>query len=238
MGLKSLLHCVQCHLVLLILVGFLVAGYLLRDGLAVLVGWPGSQPGVAQQPLPVDTNGGAGGMFAGPVSSAAQPEAPPTPDQGAERHRGPWTDRRAVPVTGLSVGRESPPVVGPLLTQGEFRFRPLDDSTPTDSADGERRTEMLAAARRAYWIQDIPLAIRHYQALIQAYPNDPDSFGEIGNIYFEQGEHELAGQAYYEAASLLLRRGQTTRARELVELLEKTSPGHAESLLEQLQGNR
>jgi len=106
----------------------------------------------------------------------------------------------------------------------------------TYSRGAERRNEMLAAARRAYWNHDLPLSIRHYQALIQAFPNDPDYFGEVGNIYFEQGRNEQAAQAYYEAALLLLARGQRTRAGEMVELLQKTSPSHAESLLERLQG--
>ena len=128
----------------------------------------------------------------------------------------------------------------PSATEGKFRFRPMDDSTSAENADlnSERRRELLAAARRAYWNHDIPLAIQHYQALAQAYPNDPDVFGEMGNIYYEQGEYEQAGRAYYEAGLLLLRRGQHTRARELAGLIEKTAPKYAQDLLERLQGTR
>jgi tetratricopeptide (TPR) repeat protein len=105
-----------------------------------------------------------------------------------------------------------------------------------EEGDPERKQEMLAAARRAYWSKDIPLAIRRYQALIQGYPNEPDYYGELGNIYFKEGEHERAGEAYYEAALLLLDRGERDRAKDLLDLLEKTAPAYAEELARRLAG--
>ena len=234
MRLRSLLHCIQCHLVLLILVGLAVAGYLLRDELGILIGWPGTGPQSATAIAPV----GQGGTEQG---ATPLPPAVGVPGRGLGSEDAPEPsmvegsttyDRGGVGQGGLDVS--------PWLTQGEFHFRPMDDSISPDSSDvdAERKREMLAVARRAYWNHDIPLAIRHYQALTRAYPNDPDFYGEMGNIYYEQGEHELAGQAYSQAGLLLLRRGQRARARELADLVQKIAPSYAQDLLERLQGAR
>lgn len=236
MSLKWLLHCVQCHLVLLILVGFAVAGYLLRDELGTLVGWPGA----SQQPSPVAApeRQGARSQLAAPLPSAP---GPAVSDPGLRSDVPPQSSAAAsVSDQDMVVAGEGTLDPSPSVTQGEFRFRPMDDSMSTDSPDVDagRRGEMLAVARRAYWNHDIALALKHYQALTQAYPNDPDFYGEMGNIYYGQGDYERAGQAYYEAGLLLLRRGQQTRARDLVDLLQKTAPAQAEDLLQQLQGTR
>lgn len=238
MRLRFLLHCVQCHLVLLILVAFGVAGYLLRDELGALVARPQPGSGLTQPRSAIDAKespGPAGAGFTSPGSPGDGLEAAAR-QSGTGLHPQPSAERGLAPAPAASAVRQGPLDADSLLTQGEFSFRPLDDEVASDPGDAERRNEMLAAARRAYWNHDLPLAIRHYQALIQAFPNDPDYFGEVGNIYFEQGRNEQAAQAYYEAALLLLARGQRTRAGEMVELLQKTSPSHAESLLERLQG--
>lgn len=240
MRLRFLLHCVQCHLVLVILVAFGVAGYLLRDDLGALVAGPQPASGLTQQRAVIDANespGAASAGFAPPGSPGGGPEAEGG-QFGTDLHPQSSAEWGVVAAPDASAPQQGPLDADSLLTEGEFSFRPLDDELASDPGDTERRNEMLAAARRAYWNHDLPLSIRHYQALIQAFPNDPDYFGEVGNIYFEQGQNEQAGQAYYEAALLLLARGQRTRAREMVELLRKTSPSHAESLLERLQGTR
>jgi len=236
MRLKVVLHCVQCHLVLLILIGFAAGGYLLREELGTFLGWPGM--GKPPQPVAAPDRQGAGDRLLAASSPTVAPQAL-RPGLRSESP-GDLSTAGRVSTSGVVVAGRDRLDVSQSLTPGEFRFRPMDDAMSTDSpgVDAERRSEMLAVARRAYWNHDIALAIKHYQALTQAYPNDPDFYGEMGNIYYEQGEHELAAQAYHEAGLLLLGRGQRTRARELADLVQKIAPDSARDLLERLQGTR
>jgi len=235
MRLKSLFRCLGCHLILVILVCFSVAGYLLRGELTTLLGWAEVEPGLTQRPMPeVQSVAPAPGQGATePVAGTGEAVAPaPRPSAGALGQQHPMVGPEE-PEERLPEGAAPRDVVP---RYGGFRFRPLDDAGLPEGADAERRNEMLAAARRAYWSDNAPLAIRHYEALIAAYPNEPDFFGELGNIYYQQGEQERAGQAYYQAALLLLRRGNRERAEDLADLLRSTAPGYAEELSKHLQG--
>jgi len=57
-----------------------------------------------------------------------------------------------------------------------------------------------------------------------------DAYGELGNVYFNQGKKVEAAQAYFEAASILVQKGQIGRARSLMGLLRHLDKNKATEL--------
>ena len=118
----------------------------------------------------------------------------------------------------------------------DFRFRPLEDRPAPDRevTGNDQEDDLLNRARRAFWNDDLPAAVNHYVKLIKMFPQDPDYLGELGNVYFEQGEKELAAQAYFESALRLENQGDRHRAVGLAELLRKIDPTYAKALEQHL----
>ncbi|MCE5360444.1 MAG: hypothetical protein JJ714_05555, partial [Acidithiobacillus sp.] len=75
----------------------------------------------------------------------------------------------------------------------------------------EQRRELMAA-RAAYWQHDIPAAIQKYQDLIQQVPNAAFVYGELGNVYYMNGERQKAAENFSHAAMLLIQQNQPQRA--------------------------
>jgi len=133
---------------------------------------------------------------------------------------------------------------GAAAAPEKYSFRPLDGSAPLASSQGPSasgtgpqndRDKLLSAARRAYWKGELDRSIGYYRQLTQDYPEEPDFFGELGNVFREQGEMELAAKAYYDAAVLLVNRGDRERAGSLAEAISRLSDEYAESLQQLLQ---
>jgi len=119
------------------------------------------------------------------------------------------------------------------LGTGQFKFRPLDseeDTTTVGTPVVKGIAERWEQARRAYWNGDRDKAIALYKDLIRESPGEPDFFGELGNIYHELGEKDLAAQAYYQAALILVEKGEDERAERLLEVIENLSPQLGEKL--------
>lgn len=89
---------------------------------------------------------------------------------------------------------------------------------------------LLAAAREAYWLRDYATAEQKYQAMIELDPNNPDGYGELGNMYFSQGKWDLASAAYFEAGKRLADEGLLTEAQQLVDVLKGLQGPQADEL--------
>ena len=106
-------------------------------------------------------------------------------------------------------------------------------AVPDDT--GKSTYELLAAAREAYWLHDYERAEKYYQQLIQADPDNPDGYGELGNMHFAQGQWEPAAAAYYEAGVRLLNTGMLVQARQLVEVIRGLNGTQADDLERQIE---
>jgi hypothetical protein len=200
--LKALLYCLRCHLVLLIFVGLAAGGYWLRADLYRQFGLAvGVEP--KSEPAPSEL-----------IASPAEP-LPTEPKPAPAEPRSPTPQLQSAQ--------------GPADT-GAFSFRPLDVPQSEALPDFPNHQELLTQARRAYWNGDIRLAVRGYQRLIDAYPDQPDYPGELGNIYYEQGARQLAASFYLDSARLLLERGERSRAQALAEILDGLDAGAANEL--------
>lgn len=87
------------------------------------------------------------------------------------------------------------------------------------SADPGTRAATRQDARRAFWDGRLSDAEAIYLQLLEIDSDDPDLFGELGNLYLAQGKDREAADAYYEAGVWLLQRGDRTRAGEIADLL-------------------
>ena len=69
-------------------------------------------------------------------------------------------------------------------------------------------------------------------------PDNPDGYGELGNMYFSQGQWEEAASAYYEAGVRLIRQGLLDQAEELVAVIRGLNGGHADDLEQKIKEAR
>jgi len=95
--------------------------------------------------------------------------------------------------------------------------------------------QLLAAAREAYWLRDYQAAEDYYRQMIQNDPGNPDGYGELGNMYFSQGNWEAAATAYYEAGMRLVRSGSLAPARELADVIRGLNGPQADALEREIQ---
>jgi hypothetical protein len=129
----------------------------------------------------------------------------------------------------------SPPaaeqVVDPAPTPLASEMPPA--AVPDDT--GKSTYELLATAREAYWLHDYERAETYYQQLIQADPDNPDGYGELGNMHFAQGQWEPAATAYYEAGVRLVKTGMLVQARQLVDVIRGLNGMQADDLERQIE---
>jgi len=86
------------------------------------------------------------------------------------------------------------------------------------------------AARKAYYQRDYRTSEMNYMQVIDNTNDNFDAYGELGNVYFNQGKRTQAAAAYYEAAAIFVHRGEITRARSLMGLLRNLDKAKAEDL--------
>lgn len=88
----------------------------------------------------------------------------------------------------------------------------------------------LMSARAAYWHHDIPTAIERYRRLIQQVPDAAFAYGELGNVYYMNGDRLKAAHSFERAAMLLIQQGQSARAATLIPVLGALDPGLAQKV--------
>ena len=94
------------------------------------------------------------------------------------------------------------------------------------------------AARRAAWESDLKRSSTLYWQLIGLQPENPDAYGELGNVFVQQGDWEAAVDVYYQAAELLADRGEMMMAWRLQRIIRGFDHHRAEALHEHLMRRR
>ncbi len=90
--------------------------------------------------------------------------------------------------------------------------------------------QLIIDARNAFYRRDYEASIGAYKQLIANDKGNYDAYGELGNVYFTQGNMELAAEAYYQAATILISRGDVQRAASLVGFLSSVDAEKAKKL--------
>jgi TolA-binding protein len=129
---------------------------------------------------------------------------------------------------------ETPPVTpaheSPQPAARETPSAAQDSSTASGVIESKRPYELLAAAREAYWLHDYDLAEANYRKWMELEPDNPDSYGELGNLFFSQGKWDEAASAYYEAGVRLVKSGNLQQAGELLEVIRGLNGPQSEDL--------
>jgi hypothetical protein len=90
--------------------------------------------------------------------------------------------------------------------------------------------EKWITAREAFYQRNYELSEKSYHEVIDSTKNNFDAYGELGNVYFNQGKNKQAADAYFEAAAILINKGQVRRARSLMGLLRHLDDAKASEL--------
>ncbi len=90
--------------------------------------------------------------------------------------------------------------------------------------------QLLASAREAYWLHDYDRAESIYRELTVLEPDNPDWYGELGNMFFSLGKWDESASAYFDAGTRLVRAGRLARAGELVNVIRGLDGSQAEEL--------
>jgi tetratricopeptide (TPR) repeat protein len=85
-------------------------------------------------------------------------------------------------------------------------------------------------ARRSFFQRKYDLSEQNYRHVIESTEDNFDAYGELGNVYFNQGKKQQAAAAYFEAAAILVRKGQIDRAKSMVGLLNLLDKARADKL--------
>ena len=94
----------------------------------------------------------------------------------------------------------------------------------------DSQAALLDQARIAFQTGQPDQAVKLYQELSELNPDDPNVYGELGNVLYAQGKWQQAGEAYYEAASRLLERGQSGQVQYLYRVIQGLDAESAEKL--------
>lgn len=85
-------------------------------------------------------------------------------------------------------------------------------------------------ARKSFYQRKYELSEQSYREVINSTTDNFDAYGELGNVYFNQGKNTEAAAAYFEAASIMVRKGQLKRARSLMGVLRHLDDSKAVEL--------
>lgn len=123
------------------------------------------------------------------------------------------------------------PVVEPEKTIPEVKRTEVKDS------DTSSERELLISARSAFNNGDMKNSEKYYQQLSELDNDNPDIFGELGNVYYSQGKWSEAAQAYYEAATRLIEHGNKSQVMYLQRVMQGLDADYAEKLAQLIRKN-
>ena len=176
------------------------------------------------------------------------PTAEATTDSAAET-TGPATEQVAESVSGEPApasadpsAEAAPQVTETVIAQAddvsESTLASEPDQIATASTDKEAvatsHAELIGQARQAFQSGDSNKAISLYQELADLNPEDPNVYGEMGNVLYAQGKWKEAGKAYYEAAIRLKIQGRMGQVQYLYRVIQGLDQASAEKLRSQL----
>lgn len=144
--------------------------------------------------------------------------------------------------SGIGAAPVSSNVFAPVTEMGPApshatRFVPVEVTNPPSDMQTQEEIPspleaLLAQARDAYWVGDYELAKTVYEQALAIGKDDPAPYGELGNVYFAQGDWDAAADAYLQAAQRLLAQDRVSEAKHLVLVLQGLNSKHADRLRE------
>ncbi len=147
------------------------------------------------------------------------------------------------PVAMTEAPAVEPAIVAPQVTapveQAEVAEPATEEVVETSAApvassvtDDQNRT-LLIEARNAFWARDLDKAIETYNSLASSQPDNPDLWGELGNVYMAANKPEGAVEAYARAAEILIEKGNLQQIGKLIQIIGRFDQDKARALHEQ-----
>ena len=158
-------------------------------------------------------------------SITPEPEAVAAPEQVAEAKQA----ATAVQAQAAAPEQATVPGQAPLPVPQSAASQTAGSAAGVTGIDAATRALWLDA-RRAFRKRDYETCEQNYEKLIAANKDNMDAYGELGNVYFNQGKREQAAAAYYEAAAIMIKQGQVRRAASLSGLLRHLDQTKADQL--------
>ena len=109
-----------------------------------------------------------------------------------------------------------------------------EDLPTVKDSDTSSERDLLISARNAFNQGKFTDSEKFYIELTQLDNDNPDIFGELGNVYYSQGKWAKAGQAYYDAAERLITDGDYEQITYLQQVINGLSPEYAEKLSQRM----
>jgi tetratricopeptide (TPR) repeat protein len=173
------------------------------------------------------------GAGAPPAVQASARQAPADMATGSSRSSAAMpTDARSMQVQ---------PAQPQMQPQAEEQFVPAEIEKQLDNVDEQGKVidpalasqevrKNWVTARKSFYQRNYEQSEKSYQQVIDSTEDNFDAYGELGNVYFNQGKNKQAASAYYEAAAILVKKGQVNRARSLMGLLRHLDRTKADEL--------
>lgn len=120
------------------------------------------------------------------------------------------------------------PVLANNLSSSNEKIADLNEETPVAQISNNSiidAKQTLIMARRSFWNGHTRESENIYLDLASNDNNDPDIYGELGNVYYTQGKWKQAGKAYYEAAVRLLAQNNNKQVSNRVNYLLRVIQG-------------
>ncbi len=225
-------------------VALAVFAFFNRDRLTQALGWGGDEapaqvsasstmPEPAPAPAPAAQPAepvfapppGENGVPAAPVTHPTEPAAQPAPAPAPAPAAQPAPAALQVPTPPAAAS-----TAGVLQTP-----RPAPQPAPAPTAAPAGRDASLDAARRAFWQGDMNAAIANYRKMLAQYPDDEAAHGELGNIYYMNGNRVEAATQYEAAAMAALKAGRRQQAQMLenvLQMLDRAAAGRVQKAME------
>jgi len=134
--------------------------------------------------------------------------------------------------SGIIIAKIDEPVVAKEAVIEPVKENNKAEELPVVVKDSDTSSErdLLISARNAFNQGRINQSEKVYLELTQLDNDNPDAFGELGNVYYSQGKWDEAGQAYYEAAVRLISAGNHNQVIYLQRVIKGLNTEHAEKL--------
>ena len=125
-----------------------------------------------------------------------------------------------------------PPRSEPSLAQDSLpsMTTAVEDQIKAPQKPASSTRELWISAREEFHRGNIDVSIRNYQEVIATSSDNYDAYGELGNVYLSRGSKKEAADAYFQAATILVKAGRIDRARSLLPMLDRLDRAKAEEL--------
>lgn len=141
----------------------------------------------------------------------------------------PTTPAPAVAAASLAPAAVPAPAAPPVADAAPTAVAPTAAVARAPAAS-PRGPDYMNAARRAFAAGDIPWALYYYNTHLASNSHDARAWGELGNVYYLDGQLPESAQAYFNAANLMIDQGRARAATQLMPAIQEGNPGLAQAL--------